>query len=175
MLYEGGIREPMFVRWPGRIAPGSICDAPVIGIDFYPTILEMAGVKKPKGHILDGQSIVALLNNGNSKFDIQYSKFKKRAIFWHFPAYLQGKAEGARDPYFRTRPGAAVRLGHFKLIEYFEDGTLELYNLRDDIAEQNNLAMKMPGKTAELHKLMLAWRKKVNAPVPTKLNPDYNP
>ncbi len=188
MLYEGGIREPMFVRWPGRTVPGSACDAPVIGIDFYPTILEITGAKKPKGHILDGQSIVTLLNKENSAFDIQPSsagfqsipavggsKFNKRALFWHFPAYLQGKAEGARDPYFRTRPGAAVRVGNFKLIEYFEDGDLELYNLKDDISEQKNLAEVMPEKTTELHKLMLAWRKKVNAPVPTKLNPDYNP
>ena len=175
MLYEGGIREPMFVRWPGRTAPGSSCDAPVIGLDFYPTILEIAGAKKPKGHILDGQSIVTLLNKEDPAFDIQYSKFNKRAIFWHFPAYLQGKAEGARDPYFRTRPGAAVRMGHFKLIEYFEDGALELYNLKDDIAERNNLAETMPEKTAELHKIMLTWRKAVNAPVPTELNPDYNP
>ncbi|MBL7146343.1 MAG: aryl-sulfate sulfohydrolase, partial [Phycisphaerae bacterium] len=81
----------------------------------------------------------------------------------------------ARDPYFRTRPAAAVRMGDFKLIEYFEDGALELYNLKEDISERNNLAWKMPGKTAELHKLMLAWRRKINAPVPTKLNPDYNP
>lgn len=175
MLYEGGIREPMFVRWPGRTAPGSTCDAPVIGIDFYPTILEITGAKKPKDHILDGQSFVALLNKESSTSDIQYSKFSERALFWHFPAYLQGKAEGARDPHFRTRPGAALRMGNFKLIEYFEDGALELYNLKDDISEQKNLAEVMPEKTAELHKLMLAWRKKVNAPVPTKLNPDYNP
>ena len=167
MLYEGGIREPMFVRWPGVVKAGTICDTPVIGIDLYPTILEMAGARKPRGKLLDGRSIVPLLKGRKS--------LNRKAIFWHFPAYLQGKAEGARDPYFRTRPGAAVRAGHWKLIEYFEDGTLELYNLKDDIAEQNNLAGVMPEKTSELHKLMLAWREAVNAPVPTELNPDYNP
>ena len=167
MLYEGGIREPMFVCWPGVVKAGTICDTPVIGIDLYPTILEMAGAQKPRGKLLDGRSIVPLLKGRKS--------LNRKAIFWHFPAYLQGKAEGARDPYFRTRPGAAVRAGHWKLIEYFEDGALELYNLKNDIAEQNNLAEIMPEKTSELHKLMLAWRKAVNAPVPTELNPDYNP
>jgi len=167
MLYEGGIREPVFVCWPGVVKAGTICDTQVIGIDLYPTILEMAGVPRPRGKLLDGRSIVPLLKGRKS--------LNRKAIFWHFPAYLQGKAEGARDPYFRTRPGAAVRAGHWKLIEYFEDGALELYNLRDDIAEQNNLAEIMPEKTSELHKLMLAWRKAVNAPVPTELNPDYNP
>ena len=167
MLYEGGIREPMFVRWPGVVKPGTISDTPVIGIDMYPTILEMTGLKKPKGKLLDGKSIVPLLKGQKS--------LNRKALFWHFPAYLQGKAEGARDSHFRTRPAAAVRMGHFKLIEYFEDGALELYDLKEDISERNNLAGKMPGKTAELHKLMLTWRKEVNAPVPTKLNPDYNP
>lgn len=175
MLYEGGIREPMFVHWSGKTKPGTTCDAPVIGIDFYPTILEITGAQKPKGHILDGQSIVPLLNKENSAFDIQYSRFKKRTLFWHFPAYLQGKAEGARDPHFRTRPAAAVQKDNFKLIEYFEDGKLELYDLKKDISEQNNLVDIMPDKTAELHKLMLGWRKKINAPVPTELNPEYDP
>jgi len=167
MLYEGGIREPMFVRWPGVVKPGTICDTPVIGIDMYPTILEMTGARKPEGKVLDGESIVPLLEGGKS--------LNRTALFWHFPAYLQGKAEGARDPHFRTRPCAAVRMGHFKLIEYFEDGALELYNLKDDIGEQRNLVDDIPEKARELHKLMLAWRKAVKAPVPTELNPEYDP
>jgi len=167
MLYEGGILEPMFVRWPGVVRPGTRCDTPIIGIDFYPTLLEMAGVSKPKGKLLDGQSIVRLLKGARA--------LDREAIFWHFPAYLQGKAPGARDPHFRTRPGGAIRAGDWKLIEYFEDGALELYNLKDDISEQRNLADSLPDKTRELHQLMLAWRKAVNAPVPTELNPEYNP
>jgi arylsulfatase A-like enzyme len=167
MLYEGGIREPMIVCWPDVVKPGTTCGTPVIGVDLYPTILEMAGVPKPEDKLLDGESIVPLLK--------MQGDLDRQAIFWHFPAYLQGKAEGARDPNFRTRPAGAVRAGDFKLIEYFEDGVLELYNLADDIAEQNNLVDAMPDKAAELHQLMLSWRKKVNAPVPTELNPEYNP
>jgi arylsulfatase A-like enzyme len=164
MLYEGGIRVPLIVRSPGRIKPGS-CDTPVIGIDFYPTILEMAGAPKPKGHVLDGESIVPLLKGGES--------LKRAAIFWHFPAYLQ-RNYGWKETW-RTTPAGAVRQGHWKLIEYFEDGTLELYNLKDDIGEENNLAEKMPEKTNQLHKLLKSWRKSVNAPVPTELNPRYSP
>jgi arylsulfatase A-like enzyme len=167
MLYEGGIREPMAVRWPGVVGPGTTSDTPVIGVDVFPTILEMAGVPTPEGKLLDGVSIVPLLKREGD--------LEREAIFWHFPAYLQGKAEGARDPHFRTRPAGAVRAGDFKLIEYFEDGDLELYNLADDISEQNNLADTMPEKAAELHRLMLDWRKEVNAPVPTELNPEYDP
>jgi len=167
MLYEGGIREPMAVRWPGVVKPGTTSETPVVGIDLFPTILEMAGVPTPEGKLLDGESIVPLLK--------MQGDFDREAIFWHFPAYLQGKAEGARDPYFRTRPAGAVRAGDWKLIEYFEDGDLELYNLKDDIGEQNNLVDTMPEKAAELHQLMLAWREKVNAPIPTELNPEYDP
>ena len=167
MLYEGGIREPMVVRWPGVVKPGTTSDTPIIGIDLYPTILEMTGAPTPDGKLLDGESIVPILKGRKD--------LNRKAIFWHFPAYLEGKAEGARDQHFRTRPCGAVRAGDFKLIEYFEDGALELYNLKEDIGEQNNLAKTMPEKAAELHKLMLAWRKKVKAPVPTELNPDYNP
>jgi arylsulfatase A-like enzyme len=167
MLYEGGIREPMVVRWPGVVRPGTTSDTPVIGIDLFPTILEMADIPTPKGKLLDGESIVPLLN--------MQGDLDRKAIFWHFPAYLQGKAEGARDPHFRTRPAGAVRAGDWKLIEYFEDGDLELYNLANDISEQNNLAKAMPEKATELQQLMLSWRKEVNAPVPTELNPEYDP
>lgn len=165
--YEGGIREPMLVRWPGKIKAGATCDTPVIGTDFYPTLLEIAAARKPKGKVLDGVSIMPLLRGTGT--------LKARPLFWHFPIYLQGRMPGARDPLFRTRPGSAVRLGDWKLIEYFEDGAIELYNLKDDIGETKNLAEKMPEKTKELHKVMLAWRKSVAAPVPTEKNPQYDP
>ncbi|MHC4155841.1 MAG: sulfatase [Planctomycetota bacterium] len=164
-LYEGGIREPMIVRWPGKAKGGTVCDVPVIGIDFYPTMLDIAGAAKPAGQVLDGESIVPLLKGEQS--------LKRDGIFWHFPAYLQ-RNYGWKETW-RTTPAGVVRQGDWKLIEYFEDGRLELYNLKDDIGEQNNLAQKMPGKTRQLHELLKQWRKSVNAPVPTELNPAYNP
>ena len=167
MLYEGGIREPLIVRWPKVVKAGTKCDTPVIGIDFYPTLLAMAGAKKPADHILDGRSIMPLLKGAGD--------LKREAIFWHFPAYLQGDYKGSRTRYFRTRPACAMRRGDWKLIEFFEDGGLELYNLKDDIGETKNLAEKMPEKTKELHKVMLDWRKSVAAPVPTRKNPQYDP
>jgi len=167
--YEGGIREPLIVRWPAKIKAGSKCDTPVIGIDFYPTIIAMTGTKKPKDKILDGESLMPLLT--------QTGELKERALFWHFPIYLQGsgKDDGGRDPLFRTRPGCVVRLGGWKLHEYFEDGGLELYNLTDDLGERNNLAQKKPEKAKELHEVMLRWRKELKAPVPTEKNPKYDP
>jgi arylsulfatase A-like enzyme len=167
MLYEGGIRVPLVVRWPGRIPAGTTCAEPVIGIDFYPTILEIAGVRNPRGQILDGRNIVPLLTGPGS--------LPPRSLFWHFPAYLQGKADGARDPYFRTRPAGAIRHGPWKLIDYFEDGELELYNLGDDIGETRNLAEASPEIARDLHAVMLRWRETVNAPVPVEPNPEYNP
>jgi arylsulfatase A-like enzyme len=178
MLYEGGIRVPMIVCWPGRASKGGICDVPVIGIDFYPTIMEIAGVLKPSGHILDGQSIIGLLNTKDPKF-------KKRAIFWHFPAYLEPYNE-KQEPW-RTTPAGAVRQGNWKLIEFFEPaaggsgsipalpGKVELYNLADDIGEKNNLAEIMPDKVKELHGILIKWRKSVRAPIPTEKNPQYDP
>jgi arylsulfatase A-like enzyme len=165
MLYEGGIRVPMIARWPGRIKAGTSCDVPVIGIDLFPTFLELTRAPKPAGHILDGQSLLPLLTRGNA--------FKRKAIFWHFPAYLEPYNDSQWP--WRTTPAGAVRSGDWKLIEFFEDGNLELYNLKNDIGEKNNLAEKKPEKTKELHRILIEWRKSVNAPVPTERNPKYDP
>jgi len=165
MLYEGGIREPLVVRWPGKIPAGSKCDTPVIGIDFFPTFLEILGLSQPPDHPLDGESLVPLL--------FQTGQLKRNAIFWHFPAYLEAYRDTPGP--WRTTPAGAVRQGDWKLIEFFEDGRLELYNLKNDISESRNLAGEMPEKTAELHQLLKDWRKSLNAPVPTELNPKYNP
>ena len=164
MLYEGGIRVPLAVRWPGKAKPGTLCDEPVIGIDFYPTMLAMAGLPRPSGHILDGQSIVGLLKGKN--------KLARKAIFWHFPAYLE--AYNDEQWPWRTTPAGAVRQSDWKLIEFFEDGKLELYNIKDDISEKNDLAAAMPDKVRELHRALVEWRKSVNAPVPTESNPEYD-
>ncbi len=153
-LYEGGIREPMIIKWPGAVKPGSVCEEPVISNDFFPTMLEMAGLPlRPQQH-RDGVSLVPLLREGRAP--------ERPALFWHYPHY---------SPQGGT-PGGAVRAGDFKLIEFFEDNHIELYNLKDDIGEKHDLAAKMPGKTAELRKLLHNWRQSVDAQMPT-LNPDY--
>lgn len=153
-LYEGGIREPWIVKWPGVVKPGSTCSVPVTSTDFFPTILEMAGVKPDPKLVLDGLSIVPLLK--------QAGTLDREALYWHYPHY------------HLTLPGGAIRAGDWKLIEYFEDGTLELYNLKDDLSETTNLAPKMPDKAAELRAKLDAWRKAVGAQMPTP-NPNYDP
>jgi len=163
--YEGGIRAPFVVRWPGKVAPGSRCATPVIGVDFYPTFLEAAAATPPEGKQLDGLSLIPLLTGQGS--------FPERPLFWHFPIYLQAGNSETRDPLFRTRPGSVIRLGDWKLHEYFEDGGLELYNLKDDIGEKHNLAAQMPEKVRELHAKLQAWREATGAPVPTEPNPAY--
>jgi len=167
MLYEGGIREPMIVKWPGVTKAGSKCDEPVIGIDFYPTLLELTGTAKPPGTVLDGMSFVSLLKDSGSKL-------AREAIFWHFPCYLQGSGDPHGGP-FRTTPAGAIRKGDWKLIEWFESGRLELYNLGEDIGESNNLADSNAAKRDELLADMQRWRQSVNAPIPTTPNPQYDP
>jgi len=149
-VYEGGIREPMIVRWPGVVRRGTTCSVPVSSVDFYPTILAMAGVDPDPKQALDGESIVPLLK--------QTGRMQRDAIFWHYPHYSPQ----------RGVPAGAVRRGDYKLIELYEDGRLELYNLAQDIGEQNNLAEKMPQKTAELHRLLVEWREAVAARMPQK-------
>jgi arylsulfatase A len=154
-LYEGGIREPMIVKWPGATKPGSESNVPVISTDFYPTLAEMAGIKNDPGNPADGVSIVPLLK--------QTGIPRRDAIFWHYPHYSN---QGGR-------PGAAMRHGDFKIIEWYEDGEVELYNLRDDIGEARNLAVKMPQKAHELKGRLDAWLKELNPEMP-KPNPDYD-
>lgn len=165
MLYEGGIREPLVVKWPGKVKPGSRCDVPVIGVDLYPTFLEIAGATKGDGNALDGESLLPLLE--------QKGGLERQAIFWHFPCYLQAY-RSVTGP-FRTTPAGAVRRGDWKLLEFFEDNRLELYNLHEDIGERNNLAGKMTERARKLHQLLRDWRKSVSAPVPTERNSRYDP
>ena len=167
--YEGGIREPFFVKWPGVIKAGSKSSEPIIGVDVYPTLCAIAGATLPK-QPLDGKSLLPLLKG-------EQKSFGNRPLFWHFPAYLQSYSQVVseqRDPLFRSRPCGVVRLGDWKLHEYFEDGGLELYNLKKDIGESKNLAQANPGKTTELHRLMKKWRSEIAAPVPTGRNPKFD-
>jgi arylsulfatase A-like enzyme len=147
-LYEGGIREPMIVKWPGVVKPGSECHEPVVSTDFYPTMLDMAELPlRPEQHI-DGLSLVSLLRGTGTP--------KREAIYWHYPHY-----HGSGN-----RPSGAIRAGDCKLIEWYEDGRVELYNLREDRGEKNDLAAKMPDKTDELRRRLHAWRREVGARMP---------
>lgn len=166
--YEGGIREPMFAYWKGKIEGGTKSEVPVSNLDFFPTILELAGISKPKEKVLDGTSLLPLLTK-NEEMEV-------RPLFWHFPIYLQAYIKNdstTQDPLFRTRPGSAVRLGDWKLIQYFENNDIELYNLHTDIGEKSNLAVSNPEKVQELIALLDKWRAEINAPVPMELNPEY--
>jgi arylsulfatase A-like enzyme len=153
-LYEGGIREPMIIKWPGVVKPGSVCNEPVTSTDFYPTMLKMAGLAlRPKQH-RDGVSLVPLLR--------QRGKPKRKAIYWHYPHY--GNQGGS--------PGGAVRAGDYKLIEFYEDNRVEMYNLKDDVGEKHDLSAEMPRKAAQLRKMLHDWRKAVDAQMPQP-NPAY--
>jgi len=179
MYYEGGIRVPMIVRWPGKVKPGTTCDIPVHNIDFYPTFLAAAGGEEPAGKILDGSDISPLFES---------KPFSERAIFWHFPGYLSSNTGGSRSPDFRTRPVSVIRKGDWKLHLYHEEWVLdggrdkvdtnnsvELYNLKADISESNNLANVNTAKRDELLNDLLDWFKQVDAPLPSKKNPNYDP
>lgn len=166
--YEGGIRVPYIVKWPGKVNPGTRSAYPIVNLDFFPTFQELLGIELHEKQV-DGISLVPLFDG---------KKLPERPLYWHFPIYLQAydqKKDDGRDPLFRTRPGSVVRLGDWKLHQYFEDNGLELYNLKEDLGEINNLTAKKPEKTKELLNLLQRWREEVNAPVPTAPNPDYNP
>ena len=157
--YEGGVREPYIIVWPGVAKPGTVCEEPAISVDFYPTILDMAGAKGDAKHNqgVDGRSLVPLLNGEAKALD-------RDAIYWHYPHYHPGGAT----------PYGAIRARDWKLIEFYEDMHVELYNLRDDQAEATDLAAKMPAKATELRAKLHAWRKAVGAQMPAP-NPDYDP
>jgi arylsulfatase A-like enzyme len=154
-LYEGGIREPYIFRWKGTIAAGRTEETPIHAVDLYPTLLVLTGAKPPEAQTLDGVSYAELLKHPEQPLH-------REAIFWHFPGYL-----GAGRGEWRTLPVGVVRAGDWKLIENFEDGRLELYNLAADIGEQHDLAKTEPSRTAELHTLLKTWREQVGAKLPT--------
>lgn len=144
-LYEGGIREVFLIRWPGGTNPGSTCDEPVISVDFYPTILDLAGLPaKPEQH-QDGVSLKPLLKGETS--------LNREALYWHYPHYSnQGGI-----------PGAAIRMGDWKLIERFEDGSVRLYHLKDDLGEQVNLAVKYPERVSSMRQKLHQWYQETDA------------
>lgn len=144
-LYEGGIREPYMVRWPGVTDPNTTCDVPVTSTDFYPTMLAMAGLPlRPKQH-KDGRSLVPLLKSDK--------ELDREALYWHYPHY--GNQGGF--------PGGAIRMGDWKLLERYEDGRVHLYNLAEDIGERNDLAEKHPERVEAMRDKLHAWYQEVDA------------
>ena len=154
--YEGGVRVPLLVKWPGVTAPGTVCDTPVVTPDYYSTMLEMAQLKPAKRQVIDGESIVPLLR--------QRGSLGRDTIYWHYPHYHPGGAT----------PYGAIREGDWRLIEFYEDNHVELYNLKNDIGEQKDLASAMPEKAKSLRKKLHTWRQKVGAQMPSA-NPNYDP
>ena len=159
-LYEGGIRVPLIIRWPGVTKPGSVSHVPVASIDFLPTIAEIAGLPLPPRGV-DGKSLVPLLRGGGG--------LEREALYWHYPHY---NLHQALTP---LAPSGAVRKGDFKLIEQYEDGRLELFNLKDDPGERYNLAAALPGKARELQADLAAWRKSAGAQMPVPDPGNYDP
>jgi len=182
--YEGGIREPFIVRWPGVAKPASRCNVPVINVDLYPTFLAAVGASVPEGKTLDGESLLPLLKGTGA--------LTRQSLFWHFPGYLDQPVIRGREldvrTGFRSRPVTVIHKGDWKLHLFHEEWQLdggraklaenhavELYNLKDDIGERNDLANKNTARRDELLDELLAWHQAVNAPLPNQPNPQYNP
>jgi len=165
--YEGGIRVPCLVRWPGVVRPGSVSRTPIHVVDWVPTLLEIAGSRPPANHTIDGNSLVPVFKGG---------LLASRSLYWYLPFY---------ELRWGATPCAVIRRGDWKLIEYFGDWIdpqgryvpghrRELFNLSDDIGETTNLADRQPRKTAELSDSLYAWMKSISAEVPGT-NPHYDP
>jgi arylsulfatase A-like enzyme len=148
-LYDGGIRVPLIVRWPGRIRPGTVVDDPAMSMDLFPTLLDMAGLPARPDQHADGTSLTGAMTAGT---------VAREALYWHFPHY-----HGSGN-----RPGGAIRAGNLKLVEWFEDGSVELYDLSDDISERRDLSVDRPADTARLLGALRAWRQEVGANMPTE-------
>jgi arylsulfatase A-like enzyme len=154
--YEGGVRVASVIKWPGVTRPGSVSHTPVISVDFYPTLLEMADARPQPGQVLDGESLVPLLRGTGA--------LRRTALYWHYPHYHPGGAT----------PYSAIREGDHRLVEFFENNRVELYDLKADIGEKNDLAPSQPELAARLRAKLVAWRKDVGAQLP-EANPNYDP
>ena len=153
-VYEGGLRVPLIVRWPGHVGAGRVSEVPVINTDWVPTLLEMAGAPAPQG--VDGVSVAALM--------LGRGPAPRRSLFWHFPHYTnQG-----------SRPSGAMREENWILVEFYDDGAVELYDLATDIRERRNVAAQHPERVGQMRAALAAWRKQTNAQG-NRPNPDYDP
>jgi arylsulfatase A-like enzyme len=174
MLYEGGIRGPLIVRWPGRIAANATSRKPVMGADFFPTFRALSQASSNLDIPLDGIDLSPVFFSQPDE-----TSLLERALFWHCPVYLENRPQktpdDSHDGIWRNAPSGAVRSGDWKLIEYFEDDSVELFDLRQDIGERNNLVTSRPDKVAELRALLSEWRTKTGAAMPSAPNPLYRP
>ena len=152
-IWEGGIRVPLIVTWPRVIEPGTVSETPVTSVDFYPTLLDVARVED---HASDGQSLLPLFTQADS--------FHQRSLFWHYPHYSNAGAT----------PTGAIRTGHWKLIEFFEDGHVELYNLSQDPGETMDVASDRPEQTKAMRDELVRWRSTIGAK-PAIVNPAFDP
>ncbi|MFT5470910.1 MAG: arylsulfatase A [Verrucomicrobiales bacterium] len=148
-LYEGGIRVPLIVRWPGIVDPGTVSAVPVISTDFYPTLLDAAGLEPLESYPGDGENLQQLLAGEG--------KLKRDAIFWHYPNFAWHRG---------NRLGSAIRMGDFKLLNFFDDDSVELYNLKDDLGEKKNLADEQPELAARMKTRLADWRESSGAKSP---------
>lgn len=167
LMYEGGIRVPYIFYWKDRITPGSVSDEPIINIDLYPTFAELAGVDLPESQIYDGVSLLPLIFEEAANLD-------QRPLFWHYPNYGPASLKNGKVNYTYI-PTDVVRYGDYKLLEFYHCETehIELYNLKDDISELNNLVDSMPEKADELYRMLVDWREQTGAILPVS-NPDFN-
>ncbi|MCK9506911.1 MAG: sulfatase [Pigmentiphaga sp.] len=162
-MYEGGIRVPTIIKWPNQGKSNLVTDIPVISVDYYPTILEMVGINTNNlNHIMDGKSLLPILSKKSRNTD---NDFKTRPLYWHFPHYSNHGMQS---------PGGAIRQGRYKLLEYFENGIVQLFDLEADPSEQVDLSRIKPKVADELRTMLHQWRKSVNAQMMLP-NPDYIP
>ena len=167
-LFEAGVRVPTCMRWSGTIKPNTICDTPITSVDFLPTFAKLAGARLPTTQPVDGVDISPVLLG---------KEITERSIFWHFPLYLPGKGltidvPGGKKFSWRGFPSTSMRRGDWKMIEFHEDDSIALYNLKDDPGEQDNLAASMPNRVKRLRAELNEWQAATGAPVPTEPNPD---
>jgi arylsulfatase A-like enzyme len=155
--YEGGIRVPYIFRFPGKIKPGTVCDEPIHGIDLYPTCLDAAGVDQPDDYILDGLSLMPCLESDGS------GTLNRDALYWYYP---KCSAYNAKTDQWGNTWRNVIRAGDYKLIEYIEFGTTELFNLKDDIGEKIDLAKTQPEKAKELQEMLAQWKESIGAAKP---------
>lgn len=152
-LYEGGIRVPLIVRWPGRIEPASICTTPVISMDYYPTLLNIAGIPVSLEETIDGESLLPLWE--------QTGILQRTSLFFHYPNYAFHRG---------NRLGGAIREGDYKLIKNYDDGSVELYNLAQDIGEKTDISNAKPGMAQKMKARLEQWLQDSGAKMPVPIS-----